>query len=185
MLKYGGITLQNEIKNLFKHIINSKKIPKKWKKSNTIPMFKKGKKTSPDNYRGITLLNSILKTFTKLILEELCKSIQIREEQQGFRKNRSTIDAIFIVRQIAEKSREYNKPAYLCFVDMTKAFDRVRLTDAIKIMREKGVNPPLLQLITDINQHCTTNIRIGHLVTEAIKINRGIRHSLSTWLWIK
>jgi len=31
------------------------------------------------------------------------------EEQQGFRKNRSTTDAIFIIRQIVEKSIEYEK----------------------------------------------------------------------------
>jgi len=50
------------------------------------PIFKKYQKTIPDNYRRITLLNSILKAFTRTWLEEINKTIQIREELQGFRK---------------------------------------------------------------------------------------------------
>jgi len=59
------------------------------------------------------------------------KYIQPREEKQGFRKNRSTTDAIFILRQIVEKSIEFNHPTYLRFVDLKKAFERVRLADVI------------------------------------------------------
>ena len=69
-----------------------------WKQSIITPLFKKGSKTNPDNYRGITLLNTTLKLFTKVVLRKLLQYIQPREEQQGFRKNRSTTDAIFIVR---------------------------------------------------------------------------------------
>ena len=63
--------------------------------------------------------------------------MQPREEQQGFRQNRSTTDAIFIVRQIAEKSIEFNHTAYFCFVDLTNAFDRVKLAEVIECLREK------------------------------------------------
>jgi len=49
------------------------------------------------------LLNRILKAFTNTLLEELNKTIQIREE----------------AKQITEKSLEFNKLAYMCFVDMT------------------------------------------------------------------
>jgi len=104
MIKYGGTDLILHLMQLFQQIFKLCTIPKAWKQSIIIPMFKKGSKTNLDNYRGITLLNTGLKLFTKDILRRLLQHIQPREEQQGFRKNRSTIDAIFIVRQIAEKS---------------------------------------------------------------------------------
>ncbi|KAG8231445.1 hypothetical protein J437_LFUL000162, partial [Ladona fulva] len=44
-------------------------------------------------------------------------------EQQGFRSGRSRTDAVFVVRQIEEKSIEYNKPAYTFFIGLEKAFD--------------------------------------------------------------
>jgi hypothetical protein len=34
-----------------------------------------------------------------------------------------------IIRQIEEKSMEYNTPAYLCFIDLTKVFDRIKLNE--------------------------------------------------------
>ena len=33
--------------------------------------------------------------------------------------------AIFVVRQLAEKALEYNKPAFYCFIDIEKAFDKI------------------------------------------------------------
>ena len=65
---------------------------------------------------------------TKIFAEEIANT-GICEEQQGFRKNRSAINAIFTTRQITEKAIEFNKPAFMCFVDLTQAFDRVKLED--------------------------------------------------------
>ena len=53
------------------------------------------------------------------------KKIQISDMQFGFMPGRGTTDAIFIVRQMQEKYLVANKPLYLAFVDLEKAFDRV------------------------------------------------------------
>ena len=73
------------------------------------------------------------KFLTKIFEEEIAHN-GICEEQQGFRKNRSAIDAIFTIRQIAEKAIEFNKPAFMCFVDLTQAFDRVKLEDVVPLL---------------------------------------------------
>lgn len=76
------------------------------------------RKDHPKNYRGIGLLSSVSKLFTKILLDEVA-STGISEKYQGFRKNRSTI---LTIRQITEKAIEYNKTAYMCFIDLTKTF---------------------------------------------------------------
>ena len=90
---------------------------------------------------GLKGLNTTLKLFTKVVLRKLLQYIQPREEEQGFQKNWSTTDTIFIVRQIAKKAIEFNHTAYLCFVDLTKAFDRVRVADVIECLREREKSP--------------------------------------------
>ncbi|KAH1026588.1 hypothetical protein HUJ05_000229 [Dendroctonus ponderosae] len=65
-------------------------------------------------------------------------------------KNRSTLNAIFIVRQIVEIAIEYGKPAFMCFIDLTKAFDRVKLFDVINILRRKHIPEAI---IGTINSH--------------------------------
>lgn len=52
----------------------------------------------------------------------------ISEGQQSFPKNRSIIDAIFIIEQKTEILIEFRKLEFLCFVDLTKVFDKIKLT---------------------------------------------------------
>ena len=47
------------------------------------------------------------------------------EEQCGFRKKRSCMDAMFTVQQIIEKRKEHNLPLFLLFIDYEKAYDNV------------------------------------------------------------
>lgn len=53
--------------------------------------------------------------------DKIEKSLTMTEEQQGLRKNRSTLDAM---RQIVEKSIVYQKLAFMCFVDLKSALDK-------------------------------------------------------------
>lgn len=99
-------------------------MPTHWKDSITIPIIKKGDMSIPDNYRGVTLLSTVMKLFTKILATRVSDT-GIAEEQQGFRQNRSTTYAIFIIRQITEKAIEFNHPAFMCFMDLTKAFNRI------------------------------------------------------------
>jgi len=62
---------------------------------------------------------------TKLISQKLTEIILVCDEKQGFRREHSCADAIFTVRQITEKTLAYNMPAYFCFIDLEKAFDRI------------------------------------------------------------
>ena len=120
------------------------------------------------NYRGITLLCAILKLFYLQIL-------LIPEEQQGFRRNRSTIDAIYIVRQIVEKALEFNKPAFLCFVDLTKAFDQVRLEDVLSILQKRNVDARIIAAVRTLNTNNTTSIKLNSGVSKKLNVSSGIR----------
>lgn len=61
----------------------------------------------------------------------------MNEEQHGFLRNKSRMVAIFILKQIIEKSNEYNTRAFFCFIDLTEAFDRVQLKDVLNILDKK------------------------------------------------
>lgn len=52
-------------------------------------------------------------------------SRKLAPEQAGFGKGKRTREQILIVPQLIEKVREFNKPTYICFADVSKAFDAV------------------------------------------------------------
>lgn len=60
------------------------------------------------------------KVFTSIIRNRLKTELGIEKEQNG--ENRSTVDSIFIWR-LVEKAYELNTPLYICYVNLTKAFD--------------------------------------------------------------
>ena len=53
------------------------------------------------------------------------QKVEIGELQCGFMSGRGTTDAIFILRQLQQKHLAANKPLYMNFVVLEKAFDRV------------------------------------------------------------
>lgn len=174
MIKHGGDALLTELQFLFNKILAVKDIPSEWRGSILIPIFKKGEKTDPKNYRGISLMSAVMKLFTKILAEEVV-STGICEEQQGFRNNRSAIDAIFIIRQITEKAIEFSKVAFMCFVDLTQAFDRVRLADVLALLQKRNIHPNTIRTIEKLNTDNYTYVRTANKLSKRIPVKTGIR----------
>ena len=61
---------------------------------------------------------------------------KIGENQRGFRKGRGTVDGLFTIRQIIEKSKSFKKDIAFGFVDLEKAFDSVPRELAFAVMRQ-------------------------------------------------
>ena len=89
-------------------IWKQEKIPCEWSEGILSPVYKKWDRKQCNDYRGISLLNITHKIFAILLCNRLSKIIEpeIGNYQMGLRPNRSTIDNIFIVRQIYEKCHE-------------------------------------------------------------------------------
>ncbi|KAI8487938.1 hypothetical protein Bbelb_343860 [Branchiostoma belcheri] len=99
-------------------------VPQQWKDADLVSIYKKkGDKADCNNSRGISLLSCAGKVLTRILLLRLIKSVLedvLPESQCGFRKDRSTIDMVFVARQLQEKCREQHQELYLVFIDLTK-----------------------------------------------------------------
>ena len=103
------------------------KTPRDLQTGVTISIFKKGNREQCTNYREISLLSLPGKVYAKC-LDTKCRKIvesKLEDGHCGFRPGHSTTDRIFTLKQIFEKSWEYGKDLFACFVDLEKAYDRV------------------------------------------------------------
>ena len=87
-------------KNLFNHILISGNIPEEWVIGSIIPVYKnKGDRSSPENYRGISLLSCFGNFITSLINTRLTNFLNsnkiLLETQTGFKRGYSTMDHVF------------------------------------------------------------------------------------------
>ena len=127
LIKAGGGTICEEIYKLITSIWKKEKLPEEWKESIIVPVHKKGDKTDCNNYRGISILPNTYKILSNILLSRLtpyAKEI-VGDHQCGFRRNRSTIDHIYCIRQIHEKKWEYNEEIHQLFIDFKKDYNSV------------------------------------------------------------
>jgi hypothetical protein len=85
---------------------NKEELPQQWKESIIVPIYKKADKTDCNNYREISLLSNAYKILSKIFLARLTPYVNevIGDHQYRFRRNRSTTDQNFYIRQILEKN---------------------------------------------------------------------------------
>ncbi|XP_062595378.1 uncharacterized protein LOC134256716 [Saccostrea cucullata] len=126
--KYSNKNVRDLLRKLFNQVFNSGQFPESWNKKVIIPLFKKEDGEDPNNYRGISLLDSSSKIFTSVLNKRLNLWSEtqglIPEEQAGFRQGYSTIDNIFTLQSIVQKylTKKRGK-VYCAFIDFSKAFD--------------------------------------------------------------
>ena len=114
---------------LFKYCTSRARLPSQWRTSLLFLLFKgKGQKEDLNNYRGISLLNTSFKVFTKMLKDRLAALLEskLSDGQYGFRKGRSTLDAgDRLLGTVREAHANGFKGVYALFIDFQKAFDTV------------------------------------------------------------
>ena len=82
----------------------------------------------------ILLASKVMLKFLQACLQQYMNQ-ELRDVQDGFRKDRQTRDQIVNIYWIIEKAREFQKNIYLCFIDYAKAFDYVDHTNCGKFLK--------------------------------------------------
>ena len=126
MLQGGGEHTVKMMHQLCNKMYKEEHVPVDWGKAIIVPLYKKSDKRDCGNYRGISLLSIPGKDFTK-VLQQILKTYveSCLTEQAGFRPGKSTMDQLFVIRQISEKYLDRNRTLYNNFINFKQAFDSV------------------------------------------------------------
>ena len=174
--------------SLFEEIWEKEEIPAEWKEGYLIKIPKKGDLSRCDNYRGITLLSVPGKVLNRIILERMKGTVDqtLREQQAGFRQDRSCTDQIATLRIIVEQSIEWNSSLYINFVDYEKAFDSVDRETLWKVLRHYGVPKKLVNMIKNSYEGMSCRVIHEGQLTKNFEVMTGVRQGclLSPFLFI-
>ena len=106
---------------------------------------------------------------------KISPEIIIAEEQCGFVKDKGTRNAIYMLRNLTERAIEIQKYLYLCFIDYTKAFDKLRHGDIMSILDSLNIDGKDLRIVRNIYWEQTAAMRIGNDLSAFQDIKRGVR----------
>ena len=152
-------------------------IPNDWKKGLLVKLPKSGDLSKCDKWRGITLLSIPSKVLTRVLLDRMKDAIdqELKDEQAGFRKERSCTDQIATLRVIVEQSIEWQTSLYVCFVDFEKAFDSVDQQTIWNILSYYGVPDKFINIIRLLYKDYTCQVVHNGKLSEEFAVTTGVR----------
>ena len=109
-------------------------------------------KSTPNDFRPITLSNAVAKLLDRIIYIRLVKIIDpiLPEWQFGFRSKRGAADQLLKFYSTLQQQRARGRHVAILFLDIKKAFDRVCRTRLLLELYEQGVQGKLLQAISNL-----------------------------------
>jgi hypothetical protein len=129
------------------------------------------------NYRGVSLLNAAYKVMSTILFT---RSLPLAENvignyQCGSRKNKSTVNQIFTLRQILEKTKEVGIETHHLFVDFKSAYDTIEKEQLYSAVSEFNIPNKLIRIIRMTMENTKRQVRIQSDLTDPITTKKGLR----------
>ena len=165
------------------------KWPKIWKRANVVATHKKNKKTSPQNYRPISLLSILAKVYERILVKNITNFFDthhlINNRQFGFRSKRSVSDLLLQLTTKWQKSLENGIDTCVIALDIAGAFDRVWHKGLIAKLKSLGISGDLLLLLQDYLQGRTLQVVVNGSTSSEYPIEASVPQGsvLGPLLW--
>ena len=180
-IKYGGQALRQALVGLFRRILEVGEVPQDWNRSRITLVHKGGGKPREDigSYRPIAVVNILAKIFGWVINDKMTRWMEERkvlgEEQGGFRKGRSGLENVLVMKEIIEQKKKLGKELYLVFLDIEKAYDRVDRRKLLRLLAHRGVDRQVVQAIDKMYESNEVKFTLGEVSTGWLENNTGVR----------
>ena len=152
LLKHCADELTTPLTNIFQRCLATRTWPSQWKEARVTPVHKKKKRSEPKNYRPISLLSVLSKTFERIIGEQVTRFLDEHhlqsQRQFGFRKGRSTSDLLLLLSQSWHDALDAGRPSLVIALDIAGAFDTVWHRGLIAKLEQLGITGDLLHLFS-------------------------------------
>jgi len=176
---YGGEKIEEATWRLCREIFHQEAYPETWARGLIFPIFKGGPiedTYNPMKYRGITLLSVLGKLYAAVLNERVTEWIESRgilvEEQAGFRRNRSTVDQLFI---LTEMIKNASQETYICFIDIQKAYDRVWRDGLWEKLYEYGMKGKMWRVLKNIYDTVESSVLVNEGQSRFFDVDTGLR----------
>jgi hypothetical protein len=162
---------------MFKHGV----VPRNMEVSQVIALFKKGDRAEPGNYRGISLIEIVLKVVTDIVISRVYKHLEEADppalvvEQGGFRQRREAVAQFVALYESCKRRSLVGKRTYVLWTDFRKAYDTAGHVALLSKLKEQGVEESLLQFLDGLYRNPKIAAKLGREFSAYQLYLRGCR----------
>ena len=162
---------------LFNCFISHGYLPSEFMKTAIVPIIKNktGDTSDKNNYRPIALVTACSKIFELCILSIIENYICTHDHQFGFRKQHATDMCIYTVKSVIKYYTRQNSPVYTCFLDASKAFDRISHWTLFKKLIACNTPVLIVRILMFWYQRQSICVKWGKRTSEYFSIINGVR----------
>ena len=163
---------------IFQNSLDTGQVPRDWKLAKVVPIFKKGARGKPSNYRPVSLTSLVGKIMESLIRDKvtdhLITNALINLSQHGFMADRSCqTNLLEFLDKVLELIDE-GKPVDIVYLDFSKAFDKVPHQRLLKKLEAHGIKGKLKSWIENWLTGRQQWVEIGGYKSGAGEVKSGV-----------
>ena len=163
---------------IFNKSLETGELPKIWKSALITPLYKKGPKHKPENYRPISLTSVPCKIMESIFIDHIVDHIQTNNlsnpYQHGFTKKRSPETNLLQALNIWTDALSHQIPIDIVYLDYEKAFDKVPHERLVMQLEKYGVISNPLIWIRNFLTNRTQRVSINGTTSESAPVTSGV-----------
>jgi Reverse transcriptase (RNA-dependent DNA polymerase)/Endonuclease-reverse transcriptase len=163
---------------IFNESLKQGSLPNKWKQANVTPLFKKGKRTLPSNYRPVSLTSVVCKTIERILAarmtEYLEKNKLLSRCQHGFTKGKSCTTNLLEYLDILTHGLANGDSFDVLYTDFSKAFDTVSHSKLIHKIRSYGFDEQILKWLNSFLIGRKQRVIMGDSISRWLDVLSGV-----------
>jgi hypothetical protein len=178
ILSKAADILSAPIAHLFKLTLATGQIPEEWRKATVTPIFKKGSRLSPGNYRPVSLTCILCKVqeaiIRQKIMDHLEKNKLISKHQHGFVSGRSCVTQLLEVMDTWTQILDEGGSIDVVYTDFMKAFDSVPHRRLLSKLSAHGIRGNVLSWISAFLLDRVQCVVVNGSVSSQAAVSSGI-----------
>ena len=178
ILKEASSQVAQPLTMLFQKSLNTGILPKEWKLGTVVPIFKKGNRQDPGNYRPVSLTAVPCKILETLIRDCLMTHLMteglLHSDQHGFRPRKSCSSQLLEVLQDWSCSVEHGESVDVLYLDFRKAFDAVPHQRLLRKVESYGISGSLKRWIAAFLQDRSQQVVVRGHSSQWTSVSSGV-----------
>ena len=175
-------TLSDEVVDsiclIFQASLDQGRIPTAWKQAYISPIFKKGDRHKPSNYRPVSLTSVCCKILEHIVhshvMGHLDRNQLLSDAQHGFRKKRSCESQLILTIQDLANGLNSGEQIDAILLDFSKAFDKVPHQRLLEKLQHYGIRGHLNDWVADFLRDRQQEVVLEGAHSSPTKVTSGV-----------